>query len=1443
MKRKISLILAATLVSGMVNINVHAADGVFYTAQTFNASVTNDKPQTDGTITAEKVRTVQTDKNDKALYMSSVKKAMSVSFPLSMEETAATVSFDITVSKARPTGTVGFVNSSSKVEPLISFDGDNGIRLSDGKYIGNVGIDKTSNIKISVLKNKLSVYINGKCICKNRYMTTTLPAMCKAFQFDFTPAEGGSEVVLDNVYVYTGNPQKQDFPVEEYNESSIELVEEENKDTQTEEVEVGNRVFVDKDFEDEATQSVGFFLFSPKTNTMRFVTDRKTGNKYLEFIRNGTNDGLFDFSFGTQHSDRKYFVFDCDMKLTKNNPRITWQMGGGMIAADISTTGVMSSNGEQIYQIPYDEWVHYAVCMDYVKQQNHIYINGKYIGHPIDFTDDTVGYMKTFRSYFYQSGSGSVCYDNIRFYEGKEPKENLYADTDLEEDNTEAPKSLREELMYVERAQETLDAGGYTAISSYANTYYSKGKKGTLTNPCMNIDGRLYVPATELAHVLGYSADWNKDIGRIIINDTVKWMSGENGITVGGELVSDMGIPQIVGDEIYMPLRFLTERVLNKKITWNEKNIVIIGDSILEDKTTDILVNDPRYTTTYWEIADMLNYEIITGKEIREAYTKKANGAHPRIFVDKEDVDRMKKQYSSDERYKADVDYFIAQADKVIEENKPTTHVATVGGNLLSTARQILGRLQQFGVAWFITGDEKYAKQAWAEIASIGNLPTWDVGHWLDLAEFQAAFAIGYDWFYDYWSEEQKKFIKEKTINNAFNIQVQAYTGEASAGEVGQFNNRSIVMSTGTSMTAIAFFDDDPEFYSDILWRTMRNQHIVNRLWFPDGSWPEGGAYWEYTCQYFLYYVSSLKAAFGTDFRLMSAMGFDKAPNYLKTLATPVGALNFGDVGDMTARTNDYMTYIAKQFNDEDTLQYRYWSRNYLKGNPKLFDILFDDYSVEPDGEPHYALDTHLRGEAEIVTMRSAFMREATAVAFRGGYGKIPHGHWDVGTFVVDMLGERFANDYGTESYGAGGAGEALYRNRTEGHNCLVFNPNLTPGQTGTEEDFSPIEKLVSKEKGAYSILNMTEAYQKYVTSARRGYMLGNDRRSVIIRDEFTLKEKVSVNWFLQTGAAVEIVDNKTVILTKNKKQVKLEMLSSSRDAKFTAGPAQKLSTSPVASASETVNKGFTRLAISFDGMGSEYIEVRFIPLNDPAVDSDMLDTKLDDWYIADGAIEELPTLSGISIDGVAVSGFDKETKLYTTEIPDTYEKLPEITATTDDDAQITVEYPQNAEGVAKIKVAKSEYNFAVYQVAFKLMPTMPDVSKLKEIPIKKVKVSAEPQPENAAKGAIDRNTTTRWSAQDECWIEVELDGVYDLSRVGMITLEGSKRSMTFNIEVSTDGENYTRVYNNMTSGKSDELEYYNVEGAKAKYVRINCFGTTVGNWNSILEVYVYTDK
>lgn len=1443
MRKRLTALLVAV---GMFLPNVCGlaaeSNGKIYLSETYDNYVTNLVPDM-GEYASESVAVCEDGEKNKAICLSSSRKDMSVSLPVDCEENSLTVQFDVEFSESRPNGDLIIKNGGTESK-ILSFDSEFGVKLSDGYNVGGIAMDKKTRFKVILEEQHITLEIGGKAVTYKHYIPKGLPSSYGTLTFKFKPSDGKSVVKLDNIYAYTGNPT--DFPKAEYNPEIKEI--EQSAQEEEKEVEVGDRVLLDKDFEVEETQKTGFFLFSPKSNSLKFKTDKKTGNKYLEYTKNGTEDALFDFSFGTQHSDSRYFVMDFDMKITQNNPPTALNMYatvGTMTAMRVETGGTVTSNGENVYQFKFDDtWVHFAICMDYVRKVNTIYINGQKMGE-YDFDNFDADYCKAFRSYFYNSGSGSVMYDNIRFYEAKEPKENIYETETVGDSEAGAMGAMPDMLGFVERAKAAL--GDNAAISYYANTYYANGKKSTLENKCyINDSGYLMFPLIELADALNYKVDWNGDLGRVIINDTAKWMKGEDAVTISGQAVVDKGIPEIIDGVIYFPARLLAEDILNKTLTWDEKQFVIIGTGTVNDVASPDRdeYGETTYKTTYWEIADMLNYDNPSVSDIKKAYSENSNGARPRVLINSNDVERIKSDYSSNEIYKQYADEVIAKADKIVEDNQPTGDIKNEEGNYLASARQILERVQNLGFARFITGDDKYAEQAWTELYTVGKFDTWDRNHWLDLAEFQAAYAIGYDWFYDYWTEERKTFIKNATLKKAFEIMVSTYDGTGnSAGELARFNNRSIVMATGTAMTGIVLFEDNPDYYADLITRAIRNQEVLSRMWYPDGAWPEGAAYWGYTSQYMIYLMASLDAMCGTDFGLSKAMAYNKSYNMLLVGNTSVGANNMSDVGDMNARAPGQLSWMSRKFNDDFAMHFRVWGRNNgIENSVSMFDVLYGRFDMDFPEKLDVPNDGYLR-DVELATLRSDYSKEATCVSIHGGRGDRPHGHYDIGTYVVDMLGERFAYDYGSESYGAGSEGTSMFRKRAEGHNCLVFNPDLTVGQTGTLDDFSSIISFESKERGAYTILDMTEAYEKYTTSCLRGVMLANDRRSVIVRDEFTLKSKVPVYWFLHTQATVELKDNKTAILTKGGKTVKLEMLSSSRDAKFVIGKPENLPTSPKSNATQSTNSGYTKLMIQFDGNGDEYIEVRYIPLDDPAADSDMLDTPLAKWSIEDGAIDEMPKLKNLYVDGVPVENFDSDTKYYTTEIPDTYDRLPEITAEGEDGTEVIVTHPEDASGLAAIKVSKSEYVYSTYQMAYKIMPTMPDLNTIEELKIVGVKASAEPQPTNTRHGAIDRNLETRWSATDECWIEVELDKVYDLSRVGMITLDGSKRSLIFNIEVSEDGKNYTKVYDNMTSGTTEDQEYYNVSGARGKYVRINCFGTTLGNWNSIKEIYVYKNK
>ena len=123
----------------------------------------------------------------------------------------------------------------------------------------------------------------------------------------------------------------------------------------------------------------------------------------------------------------------------------------------------------------------------------------------------------------------------------------------------------------------------------------------------------------------------------------------------------------------------------------------------------------------------------------------------------------------------------------------------------------------------------------------------------------------------------------------------------------------------------------------------------------------------------------------------------------------------------------------------------------------------------------------------------------------------------DIGSFVVDMAGERFISDVGGENYSASGGYFTtnryyFYASRPEGHNLYIINPeedNLD--YLGQDIATVKSELLVSKPKGAIGVMDLSDAYKTWTNSAKRGFMLGDDRRSVTVRDEIELKGEYQI--------------------------------------------------------------------------------------------------------------------------------------------------------------------------------------------------------------------------------------------------------------------------------------------------------------------------------------------
>ena len=150
---------------------------------------------------------------------------------------------------------------------------------------------------------------------------------------------------------------------------------------------------------------------------------------------------------------------------------------------------------------------------------------------------------------------------------------------------------------------------------------------------------------------------------------------------------------------------------------------------------------------------------------------------------------------------------------------------------------------------------------------------------------------------------------------------------------------------------------------------------------------------------------------------------------------------------------------------------------------------------------------------------------DATYVGLKAGSPSASHGQMDIGSFVLDSQGVRWALDLGAEGYhriearGMNLWSQAqnsdrwkIFRQSNEGHNTLVID-----GQLQKVSGNAPIVAFSDDRAFPHSIVDMTAVYEGQAGSARRGVAL-LDSRDVLIQDQLTgLKPGSRVRWGMIT--------------------------------------------------------------------------------------------------------------------------------------------------------------------------------------------------------------------------------------------------------------------------------------------------------------------------------------
>jgi hypothetical protein len=483
----------------------------------------------------------------------------------------------------------------------------------------------------------------------------------------------------------------------------------------------------------------------------------------------------------------------------------------------------------------------------------------------------------------------------------------------------------------------------------------------------------------------------------------------------------------------------------------------------------------------------------------------------------------------------------LQQADRLLELE--ATKFRIVGPRMLVRCQQVLSRVATLALAFRISRRAEYLDRAKAELLAAADFPHWNPEHFLDTAELCTAFAIGYDWLHDLLSDSGRRPIRSALVEKGLLPGVE--NQEKSAWWVSVHHNWNTVCHGGLAIGALAVADEEPELAAKILNSSLLKMPLALESFVPDGAWEAGPHYWEYTAWYSALTCDALTTALGTDAGLSDSGGFRLAGLFPSHCTGSSGKyFNYADADD-TISARPVLFWLGKRFNLPTCIAENHRDlQSQRKTHP--FDLIW--YEPLPEQIPTLPAAVHFRG-SEVVFMRGCWDDPDVAfVGFKAGSGQSDHAHLDLGSFVFDANGIRWAADLGPDDYDlpgywdSGEEGERwkYFRLSNYSHNTLVLNGQMQ----------NPLAPTVICRKNlsrppCFAIADLSSAYAGNVRSAHRGIAL-LDTRAILIQDEIVWRTDIKnrlLRWQMMTDANIALHGAKA-ILTKNGRALEARILS-----------------------------------------------------------------------------------------------------------------------------------------------------------------------------------------------------------------------------------------------------------------------------------------------------------
>lgn len=572
---------------------------------------------------------------------------------------------------------------------------------------------------------------------------------------------------------------------------------------------------------------------------------------------------------------------------------------------------------------------------------------------------------------------------------------------------------------------------------------------------------------------------------------------------------------------------------------------------------------------------------------------------HPRLLLTDGDLDAMR-TFVREWPNARKIDGIIMDFSNKCLARKPLERKMT-GRRLLGISREALKRIFYLSYAYRMKGDARYAGRAEREMLALCRFPDWNPSHFLDVGEMTMAVAIGYDWLYDFLSDESRQLIataiQEKGLKPSEN--------KKDAWFFTSSNNWNQVCNAGMVYGALVTYEHTPAYCKALIEKCLASNRPAQKCYEPDGGYPEGYGYWEYGTSFEVMLVAALQRALGTDGGICSQESFLRTASFYSYMVAPSNCCyNFSDSG-LKADFSPCKYWFALQCGDPSivTPDERFVSRDEFRQEPRLLPmyVLFGSNLDLKKGQLPKEPVWVNGGDSPVFIYRSGWEKaDDTYFAIKGGAATVNHAHMDAGSFIYEYDGVRWAVDLGTQDYNAlEQAGVNLWSMAQDSqrwqiyfighksHNTLRFNDH-DMNVSGKAE----ITAWKSKHRSKWVELDLSPVFAADAESVTRRAEL--DRNDLLtICDKITNGAQPSkVEWRMATRAKAEILDNRTIRLTEKGKRLLL-ILSDGTDGSATIWtPHQYM---PVEKHDDNATLvGFT---IQVPASARSEIRVRFVPV------------------------------------------------------------------------------------------------------------------------------------------------------------------------------------------------------------------------------------------------------